>query len=192
MPGKTTKPKIDYGPMKGLIWTWKGDKGMDIAPEADGREENPYYETLTFQDIGDVTNAESQVLTILHYRQIVRRKSNNEVFHDQCGYWMWDAAAGIVMHSLVIPRAVAALAGGKYLGAAEGNKDIVLEVSAKLGDPDWGILQSPFMRDKARTTAFTHKITLGKRMLRYSETTMLEIYGKTFEHSDQNELTRQD
>ncbi len=191
MAEENTKMKIDYGPLAGLIGTWKGDKGIDLSPEPDGQEENTYHETITFQDIGDVTNAETQVLTILHYRQIVQRKSNNEIFHDETGYWMWDAAAGIVMHSLVIPRAVAVLAGGKYLGEAEGNGDVVLEVGAKLGDPDWGILQSPFMRDKARTTAFRHKITLGKGTLRYAETTMLEIYGKTFEHTDQNELTRQ-
>ena len=136
--------QIDYGPLAGLIGTWEGSKGMDISPEPDGIEENPYYETITFQDIGDVTNAESQVLSILHYRQIVRRKSNNEIFHDETGYWMWDAGPKIIMHSLVIPRAVAVLAGGLYQGDIDQKKGTVLEVSAKLGDPDWGILQSPF------------------------------------------------
>ena len=32
---------IDYGPLAGLIGTWKGDKGADIAPEPDGTEESP-------------------------------------------------------------------------------------------------------------------------------------------------------
>lgn len=190
MAEERTTTNIDYGPLAGLIGTWEGDIGMDIAPEPSGKEENPYYETIAFQDIGDVTNAESQVLTILHYRQIVRRKSNDAVFHDETGYWMWDAGAGIVMHSLVIPRAVAVLAGGNYLGSPDGNKDIVLEVKAKLGDPDWGILQSPFMRDNARTIEFRHKVMIANNTLHYTETTVLEIYGKTFEHTDQNELTR--
>ena len=83
---------IDYGPLRGLIGSWKGDKGLDVAPEPDGTEENPYWETLDFEAIGDVTNAESQTLTVLRYQQVVRRKSNDEIFHDQCGYWMWDAA----------------------------------------------------------------------------------------------------
>ena len=33
---------IDYGPLAGLIGVWKGDKGLDVAPEPDGTENNPY------------------------------------------------------------------------------------------------------------------------------------------------------
>ena len=33
---------IDYGPLALLIGTWEGDKGVDIAPEPDGTENNPY------------------------------------------------------------------------------------------------------------------------------------------------------
>jgi len=29
---------IDYGPLAGLIGTWTGSKGLDIAPEPDGTE----------------------------------------------------------------------------------------------------------------------------------------------------------
>ncbi|MGB0575656.1 MAG: heme-binding beta-barrel domain-containing protein [Alphaproteobacteria bacterium] len=82
---------FDYGPLAGLIGVWTGDKGMDIAPEPDGTEHNPYYETITYTAIGDADNAEEQLLTALHYIQIVQRKSNDEVFHHQSGYWMWDA-----------------------------------------------------------------------------------------------------
>ncbi|MBW2290584.1 MAG: hypothetical protein JRG90_22590, partial [Deltaproteobacteria bacterium] len=46
---------IDYGPLTGLIGNWKGDKGMDVAPEPDGSEESPYWETIDFDAIGDVT-----------------------------------------------------------------------------------------------------------------------------------------
>jgi len=49
---------FDYGPLTDLIGTWKGNKGIDIAPEPDGIENNPYYETIIFEPIGDVTNAE--------------------------------------------------------------------------------------------------------------------------------------
>ncbi len=180
---------VDYGPLAGLLGTWKGDKGLDIAPEPDGTEKNAYYETLTFEAVGDVTNAEQQVLTALHYRQIVARKSTNKVFHDETGYWMWDAAAGVVMHSLTIPRAVAVLAGGHYDGPDSDN-NVVLEVAAKLDDPDWQIIQSPFMRDNASTTEFRHHITLSGDSLSYAETTIVDIYGKRFEHTDGNQLVR--
>ncbi len=182
---------IDYGPLTELIGIWKGDEGIDVAPEPDGAENNPYYETITFSAIGDVSNAELQVLAAIHYRQIVQRKSNDKVFHDETGYWMWDAKARIIMHSLAIPRAVSVLAGGDHNGEKEDDGSIVLEVSAGLNNKDWQIIQSPFMQSNARTTEFRHRITVGNGKLSYSETTIVEIYGKLFEHTDQNELMRQ-
>ena len=44
-----TTPEVDYGPLAGLIGTWKGDKGLDVSPEPDGKEENPFYETIVFE-----------------------------------------------------------------------------------------------------------------------------------------------
>ena len=67
---------------------------------------------------------------------------------------------------------------------------MALEVAAKLGDPDWGVIQSPFMRDNARTLEFCHTLTIGGDTLSYHETTVLEIYGTRFDHTDQNELVR--
>jgi hypothetical protein len=183
--------EVDYGPLAALIGVWQGDKGMDIAPEPDGTEENPYYETITYTAGGDLTNAESQVLSVVYYRQMVTRKSNNEVFHDQTGYWLWDARENLVMHSFVIPRAVGVVAGGYYHGQQDEEGNIIIEVSAKVDDPDWGIVQSPFMQKNGRTTAFRQKITVGHGKMAYSETTMLDIYGKEFEHNDDNELTLQ-
>ena len=184
-------PEIDYGPLAGLIGTWSGDKGLDVSPEPDGIEENPYYETIAFQGAGQVENAESQVLALVRYQQTVQRKSNDEVFHNEVGFWMWDAEAGVVMHSLAIPRAVCVLAGGKQVANADGEGSVTLQVSARLGDPDWGIVQSPFMRDNARTVSFDHEVRVDGNRLYYSETTVLEIYGRTFEHTDTNELVRE-
>jgi len=183
--------KIDYGPLTELIGIWEGDKGFDVAPDPDGIEKNSYYETITFTASGDVTNAESQVLAVIHYHQIVKRKSNDKVFHNETGFWMWDERAGIIMHSLTIPRGVCILAGGKYNDEKEENGKIILKVSANLKNEDWQIIQSPFMQDNARTTEFRHRITVGNGRLSYSETTIVEIYEKVFEHTDKNELVRQ-
>ena len=180
-----------YGPLRGLIGSWKGGKGLDLAPEPDGTEHNPYYETITCSAIGDVTNAESQTLAVLHYRQIVLRKSNDKVFHDQTGYWMWDAQAGLIMYSLTIPRAVSVLAGGNHTGVLSQTGGLILEVAAGEDDPDWQIIQSPFMQNNARTQGFELKITLGNNTLSYAQTTLLDIYGKVFKHTDENQLLRQ-
>ncbi|MBT3917518.1 MAG: FABP family protein [Rhodospirillaceae bacterium] len=179
---------IDFGPLTALIGVWKGDKGVDIAPEPDGEETNPFFETITFLEVGGVTNAESQNLSALHYHQIVSRKSDGAVFHNETGYWMWDAENKTVMHSLHIPRAVGLIAGGTYNGEKDADGRIILKVMAKLGDKNWGIIQSPFMRDKASTQSFEHEIIIGNGKLTYTETTMVDIYGKVFEHTDQNEL----
>jgi len=185
------KAMVDYGPLTGLIGSWQGDKGMDVAPESDGVENNPYYETITFEAAGDVTNAESQVLAALFYRQQVSRKSTNLVFHDECGYWIWDAAEGVLMNSYSIPRGVTVMAGGNYTGP-NNDDNLVLTVSAKRDDPDWQITQSPFMRDNARTDEFHRKFTLSGGNLAYTQTTTLMIYGERFEHTDENELRRID
>ena len=95
--------------------------------------------------------------------QVVQRKSNDKVFHRQTGYWMWDAKAGIVMHSLEIPRAGAVMAGGTYNGATNDDGQAVVEVVSSADD--------------------------GK--MPYSQTTLVDIYGKKqFVHTDENELTR--
>jgi hypothetical protein len=180
---------VDYGPLAGLIGTWTGASGTDISPEPDGTEVNPYTETITFEAGGDVTNAESQTLSVVPYTQVVRRKSDGEVFHHQVGYWVWDPATGVVAQSVSIPRATCCLAGGtaKALPEASG---FVLAVAAKVGDPDWGIIQSPFMRDRAKTTAYEHGARVSGDTLHYTQTIHLDIYGRKFAHTDENTLTR--
>ncbi len=185
------KKNIDYGPLTELTGVWQGAKGMDVAPEPDGSENSPYYETITYTAIGQVTNADTQVLSALHYRQIVQQKSNNEVIHDETGYWMWDPRNDVIMHTLVIPRGVCVIAGGNYSGRKDAQGNVHLEVAAQSDAENWKIIQSPFMRENAKTIAFRQSVTVGSGSLSYSETTVIEIYGKVFEHTDQNELLRQ-
>lgn len=180
--------EVDFGPLAGLLGKWAGTAGFDVSPEPDGTEENPYGETLSFEPLVEVENAESQILAAVRYHQVVWRLSNQEVFHDQVGYWMWDAEAGRVMQSLSIPRAVSLHAAGDFDPAAGGADATVLEVRATAGDEHWGILESPFMRAKARTLSYAHKLTLKGGKLAYEETTELEIYGRRFSHTDRSIL----
>ncbi len=181
---------IDYGPLAFLVGKWTGDKGMDIAPESDGTiEENPYYEELLFETAGDVDNADRQNLAIVRYHQKVYRKSNNEQFHDQVGYWLWDAAENTVMHTISIPRGVTLVAGGSFDPASINGNSALLRVASEDGG-DWGIAQSPFMRDNAKTTGFKMNLKVDGDKISYSQTTYLFIYGKDFDHTDKSSLTR--
>ncbi|RRJ83481.1 DUF1794 domain-containing protein [Aestuariirhabdus litorea] len=175
---------LDYGPLAPLLGRWHGDRGQDRAPEPDGVEQSAYYETLVFEAAGLTTNAEQQELVALRYHQLVSRKSNDEVFHNESGYWMWERASGLLMQSFSIPRGVAVLAGGQL---SDGG---VLQVRAAAGDQQWGIVQSPFMQQKAKTLAFDRRLWLEGDELVYEQTTLLDIYGERFEHSDSNRLRR--
>lgn len=185
-----THATAGLGPLTGLVGSWKGAKGLDISPKPGGSEENPFHETIQFTEVGDAMNAQTQHLAVVRYLRVVRRNSDGEIFHDQTGYWMWDRKTGGVTQSLTIPRAVCLLAGGASHPAAPVDGQVHFKVYAKLEDPDWSILQSPFMKDNARTVAYNHELTLQGNQLRYSETTLLDIYGRTCEHTDENELTR--
>ena len=66
----------------------------------------------------------------------------------------------------------------------------IFEVKAGCDSADWSIIQSPFMRESARTLDYAHELTLDGDRLSYRQTTLVDIYGRTFEHTDQNELTR--
>jgi hypothetical protein len=182
---------IDYGPLAVLVGIWKGDKGVDRAPEPDGEERSPYYETIVFEAAGDVTNAEAQTLSIVRYHQVVTRKSNDEVFHDQLGYWLWDPSDNTIVENFIIPRGVAVVAGGTLAAPNDVSAEVEFSVAADASSPECGIVQAPFMFKQARTTAFTHSVTVHGDKMRYSQTTVLDIYGKkSYEHTDVNTLHR--
>jgi hypothetical protein len=191
MSDQTTIEGINYGPLAALVGTWEGDKGVDRAPEPDGEERNPYYETISFEAAGDVTNAERQTLSVVRYHQVVSRKSNNKVFHDQVGYWLWDPADDTIVETFTIPRGVAVVAGGKLGEPADLAQELVFDVAADAGSPEFGIVQAPFMFRQAKTTAFTHTLTVQGDEMRYSESTILDIYDKSsYDHKDVNTLHR--
>ncbi|MEH6518095.1 MAG: heme-binding beta-barrel domain-containing protein [Halioglobus sp.] len=187
----TTIEGIDYGPLAVLIGVWKGDRGVDRAPEPDGEERNPYYETITFEAAGDVTNAEQQTLSVVRYHQSVSRKSNDKVFHDQVGYWLWDSSDNTLVETFTIPRGVAVVAGGSLAAPASLEEELVFQVSADAASPECGIVQAPFMFKQARTTSFSHTMTINGNEMRYSEITVLDIYEKkAYDHKDINTLRR--
>ena len=73
-------------------------------------------------------------------------------------------------------------------GDAEINEGAASISVATSGGAD--IAQAPFMRDKASTKSFSHDIQVTGNTLKYSETTIVDIYGSVFEHTDESELIR--
>lgn len=181
-----TVDETNYGPLAHLIGSWQGNKGEDIAPEPDGTEENSYYENITFKGLGETENADSQVLSVVFYTQEVRRNSNDKMIHHETGYWLWEQGSETVMHSLTIPRGMCVLASGTF----EQSEQAILNVRADLDEDNWQILQSPFMRKNAKMKSYQQQVKVSEASLSYSQTMMLDIYGKEFEHTDNSTLTR--
>ena len=179
---------INYGPLGQLIGKWVGNKGLDIAPDADANPDDSLFsDEMVFTIAGHAENAEEQELVAIKYHHVVRKLENGLIFHDQIGHWIYEKNTNTIMHSLSIPRAVCLLAGGKYL---EDDGVSVFHVEANAGSETYGIVQSPFMLEKAKTKAFQMTLSVKNNELNYNEITSLHIYGKDFEHIDKSTLYR--
>lgn len=179
---------VDYGPLAMLIGKWVGIRGLDIAPDANAEpDRTEFIDEITFSVSGPAENAEEQQLVSVRYHHIVRKKENGLIFHDQIGHWIYEKETGLLMHSLTIPRGICVLAGGKV---TEIDGENIFEVEAKAGSDTFGIVQSPFMLEKAKTNGFKMKLRIKDWAMSYKETTSLFIYGKAFEHIDKSKLTK--
>jgi len=178
----------NLGPLALLAGVWDGSKGHDIAPSDDrGSEENHYRERMTFKPFGPVNNHE-QTLFGLRYSTTAWRLGEEDSFHEELGYWLWDPKEKQVMRCFMIPRGVTVLAGGKV---EEGAKEFVL--SAVAGSPIYGICSNPFLDREFKTVRYELRIGLEeKNVLVYDETSFLKIKGREdlFEHRDRNHLQR--
>src|SRR5450756_1086524 len=172
---------IDYGPLVGLIGTWKSapNGGVDVAPGQAGSKVgkgepavSPFYETITYTPAGGAVNASEQHLAALYYRQQVFAKSDNKQFHDQTGYLIYDKKDQKVYDTFCIPRGVCVVAEG-----APGTT-MTLKTQSK------GVAETQYMLKNASTEAFSVTFTLSGNTLKYDQKTDLQVYGKPFSHTD--------
>lgn len=177
-----------YGPLSHLIGLWEGDKGDDIAPSDDrGTENNKYREQMEFNPMGVVNNHE-QALYGLRYRTTAWRVGEADPFHEELGYWLWDANEKQVMRCFMIPRGVTIIAGATV--EAHATSFILL---AKLGSPTYGICSNLFLDREFKTVSYTLKLQVpDPKTLVYEEDSEIQIKGKptTFHHTDKNKLTK--
>lgn len=184
----TTIDGINYGPLAQLIGKWVGNNGLDNAPDANADPDlSPFVDELTFTPGGPAENAEEQQLVTLMYHHVVRKKENGQIFHEQIGHWLYEPATDVAMHSLSIPRGVCLLAGGRL---QQSGDESVFDVKASADSDSYGIVQSPFMLDRAKTKAFQLRMTVCGDVLSYRQVMSLHIYGKDFEHIDESTLQR--
>lgn len=176
------------GPLAPLSGTWEGDKGNDRAPDDNrGVETNLYRERMTFEPTGLVQNHE-QYLYGLRYRTTAWRIGETDPFHEEVGYWMWDAAAQQVIRCFIVPRGVTVIAGGTVAANAA-----TFSLAATAGSDTYGICSNQFLDREFKTVRYDLKVTIhGRDSFSYEETTHLKIKGQdaVFQHIDKNTLRR--
>src|SRR5665811_2229947 len=103
----------EWGPLQGLMGEWEAEGGLDRPFSPPGNEVlgTPYLEKLTMKPFGPVVNG-SQSLYGLDYKTAMWRDNEENPFHTEVGYWLWDAATGEVLRVFVVPRGITVLAGG--------------------------------------------------------------------------------
>lgn len=176
------------GPLAALAGIWEGDQGVDVSPAADrGIGENAYRERLVLEPIGAVDNHE-QVLQALRYSTTAWRIGAEDPFHEEVGYWMWDAERKQVMRSFVVPRGVTIQAGGTAEPDAKS-----FSMSAELGSPTYGICSNPFLDEQFQTVRYDVTIqVLEPDRFSYDEDLQMRMPGRdqVFHHTDRNTLSR--
>lgn len=176
------------GPLAPLVGIWEGEKGFDIAlSNIRGTEHNHFKERITFDPISQTDNHE-QVLFGLRYSTVATRIGADAPFHEELGYWLWDATEKQVMRCFVIPRGIALLAGG-----TANAEDREFHMLAEVGSARYGICSNPFLDREFKTVRYELKVTIhDDHSFSYDEDSQILIKGKTevFHHRDKNTLKR--
>jgi len=180
-----------YGPLRILIGRWRSEKwsGENRAPDPDREVENTMFrQEMNFEPIPDVGNHE-QVLKVLRYTTKAWEKDNDEEpFHEEVGYWIWDADRKQVMKSFIVPRGIAVNAGG-----TSSNDAKTFSVGADVGSETYGICSNQFLDKEFKSIRYDIKIELTHDdEFSYDEDTQLKIKDQEdiFHHTEKNVMKR--
>jgi len=175
------------GPLAALAGIWEGNEGVDVAPAKEGSKETHFRERTTFEPIGPVVNG-PQVLYGLRYSTVAWPLIQEQPFHEEVGYWLWDAERKQVMRCFIVPRGVVVNAGGT---SEPGAKEFCM--TAEAGASVYGILSNPFLEEAMKTVRYELKVTIHEPWkFSYKEDTQLQIAVNpdVFHHTDENILKR--
>ena len=177
----------NLGPLRRLAGIWEGQRGVDINPKADGPETRQYYERIEMQPIDPQANG-PQLFYGLRYHLHVNTREEDIAFHDQVGYWLYEAATGLILQTLAIPRGQIAIASGH---AEPDAKRLV--VKATRGETEYGICSTSFLDLAFRTDAYQLTVDFhDDGSWSYVSDTTLMVKGRDepFLHRDRNTLVK--
>jgi len=177
-----------WGPLAALAGEWEGDQGLDISYHHTESEigETPYREHVSFKPFGPVDNGTQQLFG-LDYRMAAWRQGEEDPFHTEVGYWLWDGRLGHVMRAFVIPRGSVILAGGE--AAADAT---TFTMTADASSNEYGMCTNPYLFQNANCGSFTCTVTVDGDSWSYTEDSVLDMahMDEPYSHTDSNTLTR--
>lgn len=177
------------GPLTPLVGEWEGNVGVDLSYHNNDDEtgKTSYFEKAWFKPIPVQQNGQ-QFMDGLTYQMQAWRHGEEAMdpFHDEVGYLLWDKKRGLVMRSVVFGRGIAILAG-----SAAGARDRELHFNARPGAADWGILQNPYLLERAELKDFKSTFRFNDDDS-FSYTSILRLKlaatGQEMDHTDENTL----
>ncbi|MBK6869151.1 MAG: FABP family protein [Burkholderiales bacterium] len=181
------------GPLTPLVGKWEGNVGVDLSyhNEDDVTGETSYFEKAWFRPIPKQENGR-QSMEGLTYQMTAWRHGEEAMdpFHDEVGYLLWDKARAQIMRAVVFGRGIAILAG-----SSAQPRDKVLHFDAKPGEASYGILQNPYLLERAELKDFKSSFTVhDDGTLSYTSDLLLKLAatGSEMHHTDRNTLHRVD
>ena len=139
----------EWGPLAGLIGEWQGEGGLDNAfSHSQGKVlDTTYLEKVTMKPFGPVDTG-SQHLYGLDYRSAMWRGDEENPFHTEVGYWLWDGATGEVME---------------------------FTLRAEKRGENYNIGENQYLAKHASTVSYEARITIGDGEWSYHETATLKM-----------------
>lgn len=178
------------GPLTWLVGEWEGNVGVDLSyhNEDDVVGETGYFEKAWFRPIPKQENGQQSLEGVTFQMTAWRHGEEAMIpFHDEVGYLLWDKERGIVMRAVTFGRGIAILAGSKAKAT-----DTTVHFNAKPGDPSFGILQNPYLLERAELKDFKSTFKLNPDgTFSYTSDLVLKLAamgGKTMHHTDRNTL----
>lgn len=191
MEKQSMSEQIEYGPLRFLIGTWEseGFKGDNRAPDPDRKVENTKFrQQMIFEPIGDVENHEQLLFALRYHTKAWEEGDDEEPFHEEVGYFIWDKTNRQVMKSFIVPRGIAVQAGGD--ADINGTE---FSLKAELGSNTYGLCSNKFLDEEFQTLSYevTFQFT-DIDEFSYEENTRIKIKGQdqVFDHIEKNILKK--
>ena len=179
-----------WGPLAKLSGHWEGDQGRDFSYSYSEKRdtENLYREEVTFDPFGPVDNGSQQLFGV-DYRMKAWRLGQEEPFHMEVGYWLFEPSTGAIHRCFMVPRSTTIVAEGTTT-----TESTTFHLTAEQGSLTNGILSNSYLQKGAAAgVSYALDVDLADGRFRYKEDLVMRMAshdGAEMHHTDENVLNR--